>query len=129
MCRCVPLLHQPVTPHKFIARLALLPEVVRLRAGIVSPQMPLCDGLQATREIREHERALASAAEGGRRPLRIIGLTANASEEDRRVENFMGTTSFARCDDCAGTLSPTDCLLMTQSVVMCFLTSSGTTVS
>lgn len=71
----------------------------------VLSQMPLCDGLQATREIREFERqrAVLAAAEeeereegGGAaetsapptvpwRPLKIIGLTANASEEDRRA--------------------------------------------
>lgn len=71
--------------------------------------MPLCDGLQATKELRAFEeqqlRATAAAAEkqhdaqpaehcgggtgqdGGarRHRLKIIGLTANASEEDRRA--------------------------------------------
>lgn len=83
-----------------------------LMIGLLLPQMPLCDGLQATREIREFERQQGMLGhpeqpgddgfdgffpldedcpwtEGAlprgdrRRRLRIIGLTANASEEDR----------------------------------------------
>lgn len=57
--------------------------------------MPLCDGLQATREIREFEQTTLGGAAGSsggdaaRRPLKIIGLTANASEDDRRAQRMI----------------------------------------
>ena len=39
------------------------------------PQMPVLDGLSATREIRRSER------EEGRPPVRVVGLTGNARSE------------------------------------------------
>jgi CheY-like chemotaxis protein len=44
---------------------------------LMDMQMPLMDGLQATRAIREHE-------QGSGRRIPIIAMTANASENDRQ---------------------------------------------
>jgi CheY-like chemotaxis protein len=44
-------------------------------------QMPGLDGLEAARRIRAAESEAESSAE--KRPVRMIALTANASEEDR----------------------------------------------
>ena len=50
---------------------------------LMDVQMPVMDGLQATRRIRESERDLP-----------IIGVTANAFEEDRRACLAAGMTDF-----------------------------------
>ena len=42
-------------------------------------QMPVLDGIEATRQIRQREAGLGST------PLPIVGLTANATEEDRQA--------------------------------------------
>ena len=49
----------------------------RVHTGRV--QMPLCDGLEATRRIRAFE-----AASGRRPPATVIALTAHAGEEDKQ---------------------------------------------
>ena len=50
-------------------------------------QMPLLDGLEATRKIRQDER-------GTDRHLRIVALTANAFDEDRQLCLAAGMDSF-----------------------------------
>jgi hypothetical protein len=50
-------------------------------------QMPLLDGLEATRQIRQSEL-------GSDRHLRIVALTANAFEEDRQLCLAAGMDSF-----------------------------------
>jgi two-component system, sensor histidine kinase and response regulator len=50
-------------------------------------QMPALDGLQATRKIRESEVGKPSH-------LRIVALTANAFEEDRRICLAAGMDGF-----------------------------------
>ena len=50
-------------------------------------QMPLMDGLEATRKIRQHE-------EGTSRHLPIIAITANAFEEDRRKCSEAGMDGY-----------------------------------
>ena len=42
-------------------------------------QMPVLDGLGATEQIRDHERRT------GREPMRIVAVTANAFDEDRKA--------------------------------------------
>lgn len=66
-------------------------------AHLRSPQMPVADGLEATRRIRVHERALGLA------PSHVIALTAHASEEDRAeclsggFDNFMCARRSEEC--------------------------------
>lgn len=54
-------------------------ETERFDVVLMDCQMPVLDGIEATRRIRQRE-----AASGGA-PLPIVGLTANATEEDRRA--------------------------------------------
>jgi PAS domain S-box-containing protein len=54
---------------------------------LMDVEMPICDGIEATRLIREQE-----AADGPRRV--IVALTANALEEDRRVCAEAGMDGF-----------------------------------
>ncbi|HSW03716.1 ATP-binding protein [Aquabacterium sp.] len=51
----------------------------RFDVVLMDCQMPVLDGIEATRQIRERE------ASAGAAPLPIVGLTANATEEDRQA--------------------------------------------
>ena len=51
----------------------------RYELVLMDCQMPILDGLGATEQIRDHERRM------GREPMRIIAVTANAFEEDRKA--------------------------------------------
>jgi len=51
----------------------------RFDVVLMDCQMPVLDGIEATRQIRQRE-----AGSGGT-PLPIVGLTANATEEDRQA--------------------------------------------
>ena len=51
-------------------------------------QMPVVDGLEATRRIRERERRLALA------PVPVIALTANTSMDDREACRRAGMDHF-----------------------------------
>jgi len=51
-------------------------------------QMPVMDGLQATRAIREHEE------KKGLTPVKIVALTANAFEDDKKACFDAGCNSF-----------------------------------
>jgi len=53
---------------------------------LMDMQMPRMDGIEATRLIRE--------AEGGRKKVPIIAMTANASEHDRTLCEEAGMTGF-----------------------------------
>ena len=78
--------------------------------------MPRCDGLEATRRIRNMEAAAAERKHdeqhgGGEVPHAfIIGLTANASEEDRADCLQSGMDSFL----CVASLSLARSLLCPQ---------------
>ena len=50
--------------------------------------MPGLDGLEAARQIRQAE------AEAGSTRVRIVALTANAFEEDRRAANAAGIDEY-----------------------------------
>jgi len=51
----------------------------RFDVVLMDCQMPVLDGIEATRQIRRRE------ADAGGTPLPIVGLTANATEEDRQA--------------------------------------------
>jgi CheY-like chemotaxis protein/HPt (histidine-containing phosphotransfer) domain-containing protein len=72
-----------------IAALAAL-ERERFDAVLMDCQMPRMDGLEATRRLRERERA------AGQPPTPVVALTANAMESDRR------SCLEAGMDDCLG---------------------------
>ena len=55
---------------------------------LMDVQMPVLDGNEATRQIREFERAR------GRPRLPVIALTANAYEEDRKASEAAGMDDF-----------------------------------
>ena len=57
-------------------------------------QMPLMDGLEATRAIREWERSQAEHIQGGRQPVPIVALTANALAGDRERCMAAGMTDY-----------------------------------
>lgn len=56
-------------------------------------QMPLCGGVEATRRIREWEAAIGRPRANR---LRIIALTANASDEDKQDCLQAGMDMFLR---------------------------------
>ena len=55
---------------------------------LMDVQMPVLDGNEATRQIREFERAR------GRPRLPVIALTANAYDEDRKASEAAGMDDF-----------------------------------
>lgn len=57
-------------------------------------QMPLCGGVEAARRIRQWEASIGRPAASR---LRIIALTANASEEDKNDCLSAGMDAFLRC--------------------------------
>ena len=57
-------------------------------------QMPLMDGLEATREIRRWERNQGEQTQGERQPVPIVALTANALAGDRERCTAAGMTDY-----------------------------------
>ena len=57
-------------------------------------QMPLMDGLEATREIRRWERIQGEQTQGERQPVPIVALTANALAGDRERCTAAGMTDY-----------------------------------
>jgi CheY-like chemotaxis protein len=72
-------------------------------------QMPILDGIAATRAIREWERQNLPS----RKPVKIVAVTSNVSEDDRRqceeagMDGFIGKPiSLARLQAALGHFSP-----------------------
>ena len=71
-----------------LAHMALIGEREPFDAILMDIRMPGLDGLEAARQIRQAE------AEAGSTRVRIVALTANAFEEDRRAANAAGIDEF-----------------------------------
>jgi CheY-like chemotaxis protein/nitrogen-specific signal transduction histidine kinase len=59
-------------------------------------QMPGMDGFEATRRLRERERATADVGRPGLRHVRVIAMTANAMEGDREACVAAGMDDYVR---------------------------------